>query len=68
MPTTLSCTFAIREAGINGKNDLAVMSFETYIARGGGIKGNVAVCKDLNLEFVTKNSLCHELADKKFRH
>ena len=23
------------------------------------IKGNVAVYKDLNLEFVTKNSFCH---------
>ena len=26
------------------------------------IKGNVAVYKDLNLEFVTKNSFCHKFA------
>ena len=25
------------------------------------IKGNVAVYKDLNIEFVTKNSFCHKL-------
>ena len=29
------------------------------------IKGNVAVYKDLNLEFVTKNSFCHEFAARK---
>ena len=30
------------------------------------IKGNVAVYKDLKLEFVTKNSFCHEFAARKF--
>ena len=29
------------------------------------VKGNVAVYKDLNLEFVTKNSFCHEFAARK---
>ena len=29
------------------------------------LKGNVAVYKDLNLEFVTKNSSCHEFAARK---
>ena len=28
------------------------------------IKGNIAIYKDLNLEFVTKNSSCYELAAK----
>ena len=29
------------------------------------LKGNVAVYKDLNLEFVTKNSFCHKFAARK---
>ena len=30
------------------------------------IKGNIAVYKDLNLEFVTKNSFYHEFAARLF--
>ena len=29
------------------------------------LKVNVAVCKDINLEFVTKKSFCHEFAARK---
>ena len=36
-----------------------VILFRVYV------KGNVAVYKDLNLEFVTKNSFCHEFAARK---